>query len=294
MNPALRWILPLIIILGAVAAIGGLVPGSGEPMTLVNFRGEAVTISGAGLYRWDTVGSAAQMRANDAVTLALVVPALLVAWVLARRGSLRGRLVLAGGLGFMLYTYATMCFGAAYNEFFLIYVALFSLSLFAFVLAMMDIDPASLPSRFSERLPRVPIAVLLFAAAAFLALAWLGRIAATLRPGAVPALDNVTSMFIQAMDLGIVVPTCVLSGVLLLKRRPWGYLLAAVGMLKFFALGTAVSLMAVNMARHGVPVGPVELAVFPAIALANIVLTVAMLRSVRGWQPSTGGAIVEA
>ena len=149
MKPALQWLVAMIVALAAIAALGGLLPGSGEPSSFVNFRGEAVTISGAGLYRWATVSSAAQMRANDAVTLALVVPALLVALVLARRGSLRGRLVLAGGLGFMLYTYATMCFGAAYNEFFLIYVALFSMSLFAFVLAMMDIDLASLPSRFS-------------------------------------------------------------------------------------------------------------------------------------------------
>ncbi len=281
MNPALRWLVPCIVVLGLAATVAGLMPAEGSPVSMTNFRGEPIELSGSGLYRWDTVSSAAQMRANDAVTLVLVLPALVAGLVLSAHGSLRGRLVLAGALGFMLYTYATMCFGAAYNALFLVYVALFGLSVYSFVIALMDIDVRSLPGRFSERLPRVPIAAMLFFAAAFLLMAWLGRIAATFKPGAVPALDNVTSMFIQAMDLGLIVPTCALGGVLLLQRRPWGYLLAAVGMVKFFGLGTAVSLMGINMARHGVPVSAVELAVFPALSLVNAGLTMAMLRSVK-------------
>lgn len=287
MNPALKWLVPCIAALGVVAAVGGLLPGSGESRAFVNFRGEAVELSGAGLYRFDTVSSAAQMKANDAVTLVLVVPALLASLALAARAARRGRsglrakLVLAGALGFMLYTYITMCVGAAFNELFLVYVALFGLSLFAFVVAAMDIDIAALPDRFDDKLPRKAIAALLFFAAAFLALAWLGRIAAAYAPGTAPKLENATSLFIQAMDLAIVVPTCVLAGLLLLKKRPWGYLLAGVGMTKFFALGTSVSLMAFNMARHGVAVSPVELAVFPAITVANAVLTIALLRSAK-------------
>jgi len=150
------------------------------------------------------------------------LPLLALSSWLAWRGSLRGRLLLAGKLGFILYlyTYITMVFGAQYNVLFLVYVALFSLSLFAFVLVMMSFDLESLPAHFAANLPRGWIAGLLFFAAAFLSLAWLGRSAATFAPGAVPALENTTSMFIQAMDLGLIVLTCVLSGVLLLRRRP--------------------------------------------------------------------------
>ena len=59
-------------------------------------------------------------------------------------------------------------------------MALFSLSLFAFVLSMMSFDLPNLPARFSDKLPRRGIADLLFFAAAFLGLAWLGRIAPTI------------------------------------------------------------------------------------------------------------------
>lgn len=280
LNRALRILVPVIMLFAFVAAVGGLYPADGKPFSLINFRGEEVTINARGLYYWDTVSSAAQMQANDAITLFLALPLLGVSFWLTQKGSLRGRLLLTGTLGFILYTYITMSFGAAYNPFFLIYVALFSLSLFAFVLSMMSFDVDALPARFSQKLPRKWIAGLLFFAAAFLSLAWLGRIAQTFTPGAVPALENTTSMFIQAMDLGIVVPVCVLSAVLLLRRSPWGYLLASVGLVKFLTLGTAVSLMGLNMARVGVPISPLELVIFSGMALAGIITTIILLKNV--------------
>lgn len=281
MNPALKWLIPPIFVLTLVATLAGLWPAEGKPYPLTTFRGEEVTINARGLYYWDTVSSAAQMQANDLVALVLGLPLLAISFLLALRGSLRGRLLLAGTLGFILYTYITMMVGAHYNALFLIYVALFSMSLFAFVLVMMTFDLDSLPTHFSEKLPRSWIAGLLFFAAAFLSLAWLGRIAATFATTAIPMLDNTTSMFIQAMDLGLIVPVCLLGGVLLLRRQPWGYLLASVGLTKFLTLGVAVSLMGLNMARVGVPVSVVELVIFPGMALAGVVMTIILLQHVR-------------
>ncbi|MBV6449464.1 MAG: hypothetical protein MHPDNHAH_00174 [Anaerolineales bacterium] len=278
--PALKWLVPAIMALTLIAVLMGLLPGEGQPYPLTNFRGEEVIINARGLYYWDTLSSVAQMQANDLVMLVLGLPLLAIAFWLTLRGSLRGQLLLTGTLGFILYTYITMCFGAAYNPFFLIYVALFSLSLFAFILSMMSIDLQTLPAQFSEKLPRGWIAGLLFFAAAFLSLAWLGRIAATFTSGAIPALENVTSMFIQAMDLGIIVPLCVLSGSLLLHRQPWGYMLASVSLMKFLTMGIAVSLMGFNMARVGATVSAVELTVFPIITLANLVMAALLFRSI--------------
>jgi len=278
---ALKWLIPLIFILTLAATLAGLWPATGTPYPLTTFRGEEVLINARGLYYWDTVSSAAQMQANDLIALVLGLPLLTLSFWLTLRGSLRGRLILAGTLGFILYTYITMMVGAHYNALFLVYVALFSLSLFAFVLVMMSFDLATLPARFSDTLPRGWIAGLLFFAAAFLSLAWLGRIAATFAPGAVPVLENTTSLFIQAMDLGLIVPVCILAGILLLRRHTWGYLLASVGLTKFLTLGIAVSLMGLNMARVGVPISVVELVIFPGMALAGVVMTVILLKHIR-------------
>lgn len=282
---ALKWLIPIIFLLALVAALGGIWPGEGESVEITNFRGEEVTINGRGLYTWDTVSSAAQMQANDLVMLVLGLPLLAVSFWLALRGSLRGRLLMTGTLGFILYTYITMCFGAAYNPFFLIYVALFSASLFAFILSMMSFDLDTLPKHFSKNIPHKAIAGLLFFTAAFLSLAWLGRIAPTLLGDQIPALENTTSMFIQAMDLGVIVPFSLIAGVLLLRRTAWGYLLSSIGLMKFLTMGAAVSLMGFNMARVGAPVSMIELVIFPTITLANLVMVIFLLR---GIQEKTG------
>ena len=277
----LRVIIPVITVLAALAAgLGLFYRTPGTPYALTNFRGEALTINARGLYYWDTVSSAAQMQANDLVTLVVALPLLIIAFRLALRGSLRGRLLLTGTLGFVLYTYMSMCFGAAYNRLFLVYVALFGLSLGAFILSMMAFDLQTLPAHFAETLPRRAIAGLLFFTAAFLVLAWLGRILPTLTSDQPPLLDNVTSMFIQAMDLALIVPLCVLAGILLLRRAAWGYLLASVGLVKFLTMGLAVSLMGLNMARVGAQDSLGMVAVFAAIALANMGLVVRLLWSI--------------
>jgi len=277
---ALKWLIPAILVLAIFATGAGLWPAPAAPYPLTSFRGEQVTIHAGGLYYWDTVSSVAQMQANDLVMLALGVPLLAISFWLAQRGSLRGRLLMTGTLGFVLYTYMSMCFGAAYNSLFLVYVALFGLSLYAFILSMISFDLTTLPQRFTPGLPRRWIAGVLFFVAAFLTLAWLGRIAPTITQTQLPPLENTTSLFIQAMDLALIVPLCVLAGVLLLRRSAWGYLLAAVALMKFLTMGLAVSLMGLNMARVGVPVSMVELGVFPSLTLLNLLMAILLLRNI--------------
>lgn len=277
-----RWILVVLIMLLAFFAAGAglFYQTPGQPYPFTSSRGEAAILFGNGLYHYDTVSSAAQEQASDLVTLVVGLPLLAVSTWLAQRGSLRGRLIQAGTLGYFLYTYMSMSFLTAYNALFLVYVALFSLSLFAFILSLMSFDLASLAQHFSERLPRRAIAGVLFAAGSFLLLAWLGRIVPPLFQNQVPSLENNTTLVIQVMDLGLIVPLALLSGVLLLRRDPWGYLLASVAVMKMMTMGTAVSAMGINMALSGVAISPVELIVFPALTLINLVLAVILLKNV--------------
>ncbi|MBK8420853.1 hypothetical protein [Candidatus Villigracilis saccharophilus] len=133
-QPVLKILIPLIALLGVFAASMGLFDQtSGEPYAFTSHRGEEVMINGHGLYFYDTVSSAAQQQGNDIVTLVVGVPLLVVSAWLAFRGSLRGRLLLTGILGFFLYTYMSMCMLTSFNALFLVYVALFALSLYAFI-----------------------------------------------------------------------------------------------------------------------------------------------------------------
>jgi hypothetical protein len=278
---ALKWLIPLIWLLALLAAgLGLFYETPGQPFSYTNHRGETVTIHGHGLYFYDTVSSAAQTQGNDLITLVVGLPLLAVSAWLAFRGSLRGRLLLAGTLGFFLYTYMSMAMLAAYNALFLVYVTLFSASLLAFILTLLAFDLNTLPRYFSPRLPRGWIAGLLFTVGGFLLLAWLGRIVPPLLRGTTPALENATTLVIQAMDLGLIVPLALISGGLLLRRSAWGYLLASVALLKGVTMGLGVSAMGINMALAGVPDSLGILIPFLVITAANLVMTVVLLRHI--------------
>jgi hypothetical protein len=278
---ALKWLIPLIGILALCAAGAGLFYETpGQPYPYTNHRGETVMINGRGLYYYDTVSTAAQMQGNDLITLVVGLPLLVASAWLAFRSSLRGRLLLTGTLGFFLYTYMSMSMLTAYNSLFLVYVALFTLSLYAFVLSMLSFDLADLARHFSPRLPHGWIAGVLFAVGGFLFLAWMGRIVPPLLQNQTPALENTTTLVIQTMDLGLIVPLAVLSGILLLRRSAWGYLLASVFVMKAITMGLAVSTMAINMALVGVPDSLAIVIPFLIITLMNLVMAALLLKNV--------------
>jgi hypothetical protein len=277
--PHLLTPLVLLIALGAlIATTTGLFwPLAGENYAFTSLRGEVVQIQGYGLYRYEPVSIAAQAMPQDIVTLFVAIPLLLAFLRLSYRAGLRGQLLLAGLLGYFLYTYMSMAFGSAYNELFLLYVALFSLSLFAFGLAVAAIDLASLPTRFGDGLPRRWIAGYLFAGSLFLLLAWLGRIVPQLLKG----LESNTTLFIQVMDLGLLAPIMIVGGIQLLRRQPLGYLIAAVGLIKFAIFGLALIAMVMGQALAGVAISPAEAIIFPLLAVAAILLAGRLVWAVR-------------
>ena len=278
---ALKWLVALIATLALFAASMGLFYRSpGESYTYTNHRGETVTINGHGLYYYDTVSSAAQEQGNDIVTLIVGIPLLMTSTWFAFHHSLRGQLLLSGTLGFFLYTYLSMSMLTSFNALFLVYVALFTLSLAAFSLSLLSFDLNELPKHFSDHLPRRSIAGLMFLIGGFLAFAWLGKIATPLLNEQQPALENTTTMVIQALDLGLIVPLAIFAGILLLRRSPLGYLLASVFVLKAITLGLAVSAMAVNMSLAGVPDSALVAVPFLVITAVNLVIAVLLLKNV--------------
>jgi hypothetical protein len=278
---AIIWLSSLIAVLALVAASIGLFwQDGGHTFSFTTLHGQAVQIYGQGLYRFDTVASASQERTQDVVTLFLGIPLLVVSLLLYRKRWLRGHLLLTGTLGYFLYTYSSMAFNTAYNPLFLVYIALFSASLFAFVLALASFDVLALPAHFSTHLPRRSIAMFLFVVGLFLLVMWSGLIVPPLVKGQVPqGLESTTTLVIQVLDLGIIVPIAFLSGILLLKRVPLGYLLASIVLIKSLTLGTAVSAMVVGELLAGGSLSIGVLVGFPLLTLIGIGMTVILLRN---------------
>jgi hypothetical protein len=220
------WLSSLIAVLALVAASIGLFwQDGGSSFTFTTLRGDPVSIAGQGLYRYDTTLVAMGFKAGDGVTLVLGIPALIFSLLRYRRGSVKGGLLLAGTLGYFLYAYGSMAFGAAYNHLFLIYVVLMSASLFGLILTLTSFDLKVLPAHFSSRLPRRDIGIYSIVAGVVLLSIWPGlSIIPALVEGKAPLeVWSYTTVVTYAIDMGIIAPALIVAGVLLLQTNPIGF-----------------------------------------------------------------------
>jgi hypothetical protein len=235
---SLVWLSSMIVLLVLFAASMGLFwQDACKAFSFTTLRGNTVQIYGQGLYRYDMTLTAIGFKAGDAVTLILGIPTLLFSLWLYRRGSFRGGLLLAGALTYLLYYYGSMAIGAAYNHLFLVYLALLTANLFGLILAFMSFELKGLPSHFSTRLPRHGIGIYLIASGVVLILIWLGLsiLPALLEGKAPPEVGSYTTVITYVFDMGIIAPTLIGSGGMLLRRDPLGYLLAST-LLVFIAI----------------------------------------------------------
>jgi hypothetical protein len=284
-QPAWNWLIPLIAVLALFAAgVGLFYPNEGSMFSFQAVRGETVQIWGQGWYRYDTPIGAIGFRAGDLITLFLAIPALIVSLVLYRQGSLRGGLLLTGVLGYFLYTYLSLGFGAAYNNLFLAYTLTFSASLFGLILALTSFDVQALPAHFAETLPRRGIGVFLIVSGAILSLIWivLSILPALLQNRAAPEAYYYTTFMTGIVDIGIVSPALIVAGALLLRRAPLGYLLASTMLVFTCILGPSLTAAGVlQILEEVITVGQAMAFTVPFVILALIavILTVRLFRS---------------
>lgn len=260
-----------IVGLSLITGIIGILSmgGSGEK-TFVSIYGETIRLHGKGIYTNDSVAAAAQAIAQDWVTVLLGVPLLIASYVFSRRNTLRARIVLSGTLAYFLYTYMSYSFFCMYNPLFLVYVALMSMSFFALVMVLFSFDLSALENAFTDDIPVKTIGILIIVFASAIALMWLGRIVPPLLAGETPTvLEHYTTLVIQVMDLGLVIPFSVLSAVLLMHRKPLGLLFSSVMCMKGVTMLTALTAMVINQALAGVKMSIAEIMFFP---IANILV----------------------
>lgn len=239
-SKAVIWLSSLIVVLALIAAgIGLFYQDGGHSFSFTTLHGQMVQIYGQGLYSYDIPIVALSFKGADTVTLVLAIPVLILSVVLYRRGRLQGGLLLVGALAYFLYNYGSMAFGAAYNNLFLVYVALFSASLFGLVLALTSFDVQALSAHFSTGLPRRGIGIFLIVSGVILFLIWmvLSIVPALLQGTAPPVVASYTTFITGVVDIGIIVPALIVSGALLLQRAPTGYLLASMMLVFTVTLG---------------------------------------------------------
>jgi len=214
----------VLVILAAAASIGGL---------YVN-----------GTYR-DNPFVVTVFRGNDFVTLFLAIPVMAASYFLMGHSE-RARIVWQGSLLYLVYNYQFYLYGAAFNRFFLVYVALFTIALYTLIFSLARMDVDAFAWQFSEKTPVRLISGFMLFFAVLLGGLWTAMSASTVVTGIIPETVLQTghpTAVVFATDLTILIPGMGIGGLLLWRRKPWGYLTASIIMVKAATYGISLIVM---------------------------------------------------
>ena len=255
-----------------------------RPQRLVLIVLAAMTIqSAAGLlldpYRdieWIALG----WLGNDGVTLFLACPLLAAALTGTRLNAPRWQLARLGLLGYALYNYAFYMLGAALNVVFPIYIALFVATILALIAELPERRVSALAASYSTSTPVRLLGGYLAVVASGLTIAWLMmwmlHVFAN-RPA--PGSPEVFRL-VAALDLGFMVPALSIGGVLLWRRKPWGYVLGCIAGIQA-ALYLFVLVVNSTFAIHsGITQWPGELPIWIPLCAATSTCVLVLLRYV--------------
>lgn len=219
-----------------------------------------------------------QLIAQDYVTLLLGVPLLLAGILLAQGGSLRGWLLLTGGLGYMLYGYFFFVVGVRFNALFLVYIGIFASSLYALIVLLANSDIGMIVERLQGKIRTKLIGGFLVASGALFVLMWVSQIVLGLTSG--EGIDPVSRQ-VFVIDLGVLLPALIFTGILLWQGKRWGYALSGMLLVKVATLCIMLVVSSAFMYFAGQPL-QVELVVsFSAVALLATILTVNVLKAAK-------------
>lgn len=269
----------IIITFSLLAALIGVFSNWGDGQyEFPSIFGEKIKIYGKGIYQNDSLDIAKQAIAQDIVTIIIGIPLLILSLILIGKDLFKGRLLLTGTLGYFLYAYTSYSFLSMYNELFLIYVALMSLCFFAFTLSIMSFDFNTLKDHFKEQFPIKFISGFLFFIGFAIFMMWIGKIAPFLIDRTAPVgIAHYTTLTIQAMDLGIIVPVSILTGILLIKRNSFGYLLSSVIIIKGITMLASIN----AMICAGIDAGILEIILFPIFNIICIYCLIIVMKNIK-------------
>ncbi|MCZ7555976.1 MAG: hypothetical protein M5R41_06190 [Bacteroidia bacterium] len=257
-------------LLATAAAIAGVFfRGDGNYVSVTSVRGETYDMAVNGVYANNALRVVAEGVGWDIFTLAIAVPALLFTLPGVYRNAMRARLFAIGILGYLSYQYLMYALTWAFGPLFLLFIAVQTVSLVALVYLLARIDLPSLAAGIGKHFPARGMALLSGLMALLLTGMWVTRILEVLKHDSGPELFGMTTMTVQALDLGIVVPLALFTAVLAWRRRPSGYLLCSVVVVKSFAMAAAICAMLLSAWAVEGAVELPPLIIFAAAAVAS-------------------------
>jgi len=267
----------IIIVLGIVtSAIGLLYTTGGKAFNFVNQYGDTVKIYGKGLYSRDSYFMAPILRGTDFTIICFAIPILIIALILdVKKKKLKNRLFLMSIISVFTYYSASIAFGVTYNMLCLVYIALFSASLFGLIIAIESIDKKQVVANMGNTLPFKGIYIFLILTGIALIVAWLPDIINSLVLGhSLELIEVYTTQITYVLDMGVIAPASLICFFQLKKRTGIGYVLLEILLTLCCIVGIMLPIQTIFQVIAGIllPIGAIVTKAGIFVVLASFAL----------------------
>ncbi|MEJ1991489.1 MAG: hypothetical protein P8X50_07170 [Maritimibacter sp.] len=208
---------------------------------------------------------------QDIISLAVSLALLACLRPLARSTSLRLWLIWLGLMGYLAYAYGIYVFETVINPLYLIYIAIFSLSIWAvisfFARADLAVNAPDAPRRITAALFALLVAMFL--------MLWLSIL--------IPAMQNQSAPVgatIFAFDLALILPLLSFAALMLWRGQHWGDVLALPLLVKAATLGLSVLIGTLIGPLWGLPLAIDEVGIYAVLTLLPAALIIPWYRNV--------------
>jgi hypothetical protein len=198
---------------------------------------------------------------------------LVAAMYLTSRGSLRAFVIWAGLLVYVAYYYAFYAFGFVYTVFYPLYLALMGLATYSLIGLLTGVDLEAFRTRASDRMPVRFIGVVLGMAVLFVPI-WFSMMVQRI---AMQQAGETDLVFV--FDLCFLIPAIVFAAVQIWRRRPIGYLLGGVLLIKATISGLLLTGGEFLKIQRGSPPALDQLAMYVFLGVAGLLGLVFYMRN---------------
>ena len=207
-------------------------------------------------------GLVAALYVQDVVSL-LAAPVLLAAMFWTLRGSRRALVIWGGVLVYAIYYYALYVFGNVYNIAYPLYLALMGLGVYSLIGLLAGVNLSAFAMGVDSKMPVRPLSAILLVALLFVPL-WGIMLFADLQTQQPRA-----TALVFVLDLCFLLPAIAIAAGQLWNRRPFGYLLSGILLIKAAVSGILLAVATMWAAQLGMPLILEEFGMYLFLTIAG-------------------------
>lgn len=260
----IKWIeLIMILLILTMSGIGIFYSKILITGTSTNIYGDVVEFFGRGIYARESMFKGPIFVGTDLVIFAIAISFLI--FLIVSKNQESKKIIQIGYYTVFSYYAASVAFSTMMNEMLLVYIAAFGLSLFLLISSILKLDLSLITKNMeNQKISKIHLVFLIISGLSVSV--WLFEIFEVIfhgRPSEIIGMMSTEPTFV--IDLAIVLPTCIMSMILLKKKQGLGAVLSLMMMSLLSAVGLIVISQTLVQNYFGIEISLFEMIVYVVV-----------------------------